>query len=58
MLLRLTDCRTPLALVVDLEVFGCAGAGVAERDQRPVGGGHGARGLTLASEQNEIKEMK
>ena len=45
---RLTRLRTPLALVVDLEVFGGAGAGVALGYQRPVGGGHDARGLALA----------
>ena len=55
---RVHSSRTPLALVVDLEVFGGAGAGVAGGDQRPVGGGHDARGLALASERNEIKEVK
>ena len=55
---RVHSSRTPLALVVDLEVFGGAGAGGAGGDQRPVGGGHDARGLALASGRNEIKEMK
>ena len=43
---------------MDLEVFGGAGAGVAEGDQRPVGGGHDARGLALASKRKVKGKLK